>query len=432
MIKIEQTAFDESLSVGRFGLLDYALFLPCIWIACSLGFSLRIIGSAFLVLPLLCLLYAVLRLTVPPRILSAYLALCLLAGVLSHYRVFPISWQVVFLNEAIARQLIPVISFFAVAWASKAYFRQRLLSGDVFAGDLAILFLSFVFAPFIMLQQGVQYQDDDTASSVLAAYGSFCNNIMIGLFFVTGRLFCARGWSRVAAGAAILLVAVTTHFSQFRLVAAAALAILLGAPPRLAAVTVVAGLSLGYAVQMNHIPEALAESPNAGIRLAFISDVFSSLSDTHGMGIGYGTESVRWTYRFPGLPEFTFMPDPASLSRERLLEVLSRGVHNSFAQATLRTGLLGACLLLGAFFAAFPPSNLTRAVKSHASIVFIIIFVACFVNPGLESPVQLVGIGFIYGYLLALRGSTRPWRRARSWMFRVSRLPLPTTVAAQN
>jgi O-antigen ligase len=150
------------------------------------------------------------------------------------------------------------------------------------------------------------------------------------------------------------------------------------------------------------------------------------------MGIGYGTESVRWTYRFPGLPEFTFMPDPASLSRERLLEVLSRGVHNSFAQATLRTGLLGACLLLGAFFAAFPPSNLTRAVKSHASIVFIIIFVACFVNPGLESPVQLVGIGFIYGYLLALRGSTRPWRRARSWMFRVSRLPLPTTVAAQN
>lgn len=432
MIKTDQAPFDESLSAGRFGVLDYALFLPCIWIVCSLGFSLRIIGWAFLLLPLLCLLYAVLRLTVPPRILTVYLALCLLAGVLSHYRVFPTSWQVVFLDEAIARQLIPVISFFAVAWASKAYFRQRLLSGDVFAGELAILFLSFVFAPLIMLQQGVQYQDDDTTHSVLAAYGSFCNNILIGLFFVTGRLFCARGWSRVAAGAAILFVAATTHFSQFRLVAAAALAILLGVPPRLAAVTVVAGLSLGYAVEMNHIPAMLAESPNAGLRLAFISDVLSSLSDTHGMGIGYGTESVRWTYRFPGLPEFTFMPDPASLSRERLLEVLSRGVHNSFAQATLRTGILGACLLLAAFFAAFPPSNLTRSVKSHASIVFIIIFVACFVNPGLESPVQLVGIGFIYGYLLALRGSTRPWRRAGSWMFGVSRLPLPTSVAAQS
>lgn len=432
MIETEQTQFDESLSVGRFGLLDYALFLPCIWIACSLGFSLRVIGSFFLVLPLLCLLYAVLRLTVPPRILTAYLALCLLAGVLSHYRMFPASWQVAFLDEAIARQLIPVISFFAVAWASKAYFRRRLLSGDVFSGELVILFLSFVFAPLMMLQQGVQYQEDDTTSSVLAAYGSFCNNIIIGLFFVTGRLFCARGWSRIAAGGAILLIAVTTHFAQFRLMAAAALAILLGAPPRLAAVTVVAGLSLGYAIQMGHIPEEMAASPNAGLRLAFISDVFSSLRDTHGIGIGYGTESVRWTYRFPGLPEFTFMPDRASISRERLLEVLSRGVHNSFAQATLRTGLLGASLLLGAFFAAFPPRNLTRSVKSHASIVFVVIFVACFVNPGLESPVQLVGIGFIYGYLLALRGSTRPWRRAGSWIFRMPRLPLPTSIAARS
>ncbi|HKR84167.1 MAG TPA: hypothetical protein VJS37_08330 [Terriglobales bacterium] len=345
---------------------------------------------------------------------------------------FPTSWQVVFLNEAIARQLIPVISFFAVAWASKAYFRQRLLSGDVFAGEAVLLISSFVFAPLIMLQQGVQYQDDDTASSVLAAYGSFCNNIIIGLFFLTGRLFCARGWSKIAAGAAILLVAVTTHFAQFRLMAAVALAILLGAPPRLAAVTAIVGLSLGYAVQMNDIPERIAANPNQGIRLAFVSDVFSSLSDTHGMGIGYGTESVRWTYRLPGLPEFTFMPDLASISRERLLEVLSRGVHNSFAQATLRTGILGACLLLVAFFAAFPPRNLTRSVKSHASIVFVVIFVACFVNPGLESPVQLVGIGFIYGYLLALRGTTRPWRRAGSWMYRMPWFPLPTSVAARS
>jgi O-antigen ligase len=129
------------------------------------------------------------------------------------------------------------------------------------------------------------------------------------------------------------------------------------------------------------------------------------------LGIGYGTESVRWTYRFPGLPDFTFMPDPKTITRERLLTVLSRGVHNSFAQGMLRMGLPGVLLLVAAFGAAFPAGNLSRPARSHASILFIIIFTACFVDPGLESPVQLIGIGFVHGYLLALRAYATGSRR---------------------
>jgi hypothetical protein len=401
----------QAVASTRLDLLDQALFIPCICIAGALGFSLRLIGAAYLLIPLLCVVYASYRKTSPPRILSAYLALCLLSAALSHYRVFPSSWQVFFLDEAIGRQVVPVISFFAVAWASKAYFWRRLPSGDIFVYEPLILFLCLVCAPLVMIQQGVSYQNEDATDSVLAAYGAFINNVTIAMFFILGRLFFTAGWSRAVAGATIALIAVTTHFAQFRILTLAALATLLGIPARFAAVVVTAGLTMVYAAQMPSIPELMVTNPNAGLRLIFIEDTISSLKDTRGLGIGYGTESVRWTYRVPGQSEFQFMPDVREITQDRLLQLLSRGVHNSFAQAALRMGVPGLLLLVFAFCAAFPPRSLPRPVRSHASMLFVIIFLASFVNPALESPVQVVGIGFLYGYLLALRGRAEAWCR---------------------
>ena len=109
-------------------LLDWFLFLPSIWVACALGISLRLIGPLFVVIPVgFCFLYAVFRLTAPPRLLSVYVGYCLLAAFLSKYQLFPTSWQVYFREDAIVRQLIPPLAFFSVAWASKAYFRRQLL-----------------------------------------------------------------------------------------------------------------------------------------------------------------------------------------------------------------------------------------------------------------------------------------------------------------
>lgn len=397
---------DRRTAHGRFDVLDYVLFLPCIWTASALGFSISIMGPLFLIIPVFCIFYALLRRTLPPRLLAIYVALCALAGVASYYRLFPASWQTAFLDEAIARQLVPTFSFFAVAWASKAYFRRRLRLHDPFAGELIILFLCFGVAPIIMLVGNIHYQEDSTELTVLAAYGTFINNIIIGIFFVMGRLFCGRGGGRLAAGGAVLAIAATTHFVQFWLATAAAFAARLRAPARLTALAMVVLLVSAYGYLLTRIPQEMAANPNKGIRVAFVADAFTSLRDTDGLGIGYGTESVRWTYRFPGMATFTFMPNPQAISRDRLLEVLSRGVHNSFVQAMLRTGVPGAVLLLLAIFAAFPRRNLPKPVAAHASILFAIIFISCFVNAALESPIELVGIAFVYGYLLALRSCT--------------------------
>jgi hypothetical protein len=396
-------------------LLDYVLFLPSICLACSLGISFRLIGPLFVVIPVgLCLLYAVLRLTVPPRLLSAYVAFCIFAAILSTYQLFPTSWQVQFREEAIVRQLIPLLGFFSVAWASKAYFGRRLIFGDPFFGAPIILVLSLIVAPTVMLQQGVGYQGDHSADAVLALYGSFGNNILIAMFFITGGIFLATDWRRYFGLVMVLAVAVTTHFAQFKVLTLIAVATLFGVPGRIAAIVLVAILPAIYAVGIGHVPEVMLESPNSGIRLALVGDAISSAIDTHGIGIGYGKESVRWRYQYSNMPAFTFLPDPRSMTPDRMLEALSTGIENSIVQALLRTGVPGFVLFLSALFAAFPPRNLPRDVRDHAAIIFGMMFIGCFVNSALESPLSAVGQGFLYGYLLALRASARTHTRAMS------------------
>jgi hypothetical protein len=344
---------------------------------------------------------------VPPRLLSLYFAFCVFAGILSKYQLFPTSWQVHFVDEAIVRQLVPMLGFFAVAWASKAYFRRRLLSGDVFFGAPLVLALSLFVAPVVMFQHGVGYQGDHSAYAVLALSGAFINNTVIAFFFIMGGIFLTHDWRRYVALAMILGIAVMSHFAQVRILTAIILATLFGASGRRLVIGVIATLPVIYAVGINFIPEVMIKDSNDGLRLALVADALSSTIDTYGIGIGYGKESVRMVYRFPNMPDFNFLPDPRSMTHDRMLEALSSGVENSFVQALLRTGVLGFFLLLAACLAAFPPPNLARNVRNHAACLFAMIFLGFFVNSALESPLSVVGNAFVYGYLLALRARAR-------------------------
>jgi hypothetical protein len=388
--------------------LDYTLFLSSIWLACGLAISLRLIGPLFAVIPVgTCLLYALMRWTAPPRLLSVYVAFCILIAILSGYQLFPTSWQIYYFREAIVRQLIPLLGFFMVAWASKAYFQRRLLRGNVLWGAPIIFILGLVVGPAVMFQQGLRYQGDDPVASIIALYGSLINNVVIVIFFLTAYIFYAKDWRRYAGLATIIAIAATTHFLQFQILTLVVLATFLGASGRMLAFGVVVTFIGGYAIAINYIPEVLLINSNSGLRLTLIADALSSAYDSYGLGIGYGKESVRWQYEFPDMPVFTFLSDPSLMSMDRMLEALSTGVENSFVQALLRTGVVGFALIVAAIFSAFPPRNLPKEVRNHAAIVFCILFIACFVNSTLESPLSAVGIGFIYGYLLALRASAR-------------------------
>ena len=388
-------------------LLDYGFFLPCVWLIAALGYNFRLGGPLIAKAVLgLCISYAALRCSTPPKWAGAFALICIAAAILSNYRVFPESWQVHFREEAISRQLGPVLVFFVMAWASKAYFERRLPSGDAFAGGGIMVFLGLVIAPIILYQQDFRYEMEDRLSSMLTMFGSFTNNISIAMFFLTAGALAGSGWRRYISVAIILMMFSLTSLAQFAIVTAGVLAILAGAPGRLIAVGIIGTLSLLYLVGYFFLAELLILAPNSGIRLVFLVDTFRSVFDTLGAGIGYGTESVRWRYNFPNRPEFVFLPEPSSMTHGQMLEALSTGVHNSLFQALLRTGLLGFAVLSFAFLSVFPGHHLPRKLRNHASINYAIMFICCFMNPALESPVQGLGVGFIYGYLLALKTFT--------------------------
>jgi len=417
--------------------LDFVLFLPGIWLACSLGLSLRLIGTFFVVAPLgVCLLYAVLRRTIPPRLLTAYIGFSIFIAALSKFQLMPNSWQVHFLEDAIVRQLVPLLGFFAVAWASKAYFRRRLIDGDIIFAAPIFLFCSLIIAPAVMAQQGLSYQGDTVAYSVTALYGSLTNNIAIATFFLMSAIFRTKDLRRYLSLMFVLGVAASTHFIQFHFLAVAVLATLFGFRGRVVIVTLIAAMLIIYVVAFTQLLELLANNPNSGIRLVFLADAFRSAIDTAGMGIGYGKESVRWVYHFPNMPAWTFRPDPGMITHARMLELMSTGVENSFVESLLRTGVIGFALFSAAFFATFPPRNLPPALEGHAAAVFSMMLIGCFVNSSLESPLSAVGMGFVYGYLISLRGSaSRPLRSVaedRSVLHFRESLPVHAGVAART
>ncbi|HEY1945153.1 MAG TPA: hypothetical protein VGH40_23810, partial [Roseiarcus sp.] len=150
----------------RVDILDFGLFLPAIWLPGAVGISLRLIGPLFVVIPVgVCLVYAVLRSTVPPRLLTAYFAFCLVLAVLSEYHLFPTSWQIYFRDAAIVRQLIPMLAYLAVGWATKAYFQRRIRAGNPFFGAPITLTLCVVVAPTIMYLEGFRYPGEDAAQA---------------------------------------------------------------------------------------------------------------------------------------------------------------------------------------------------------------------------------------------------------------------------
>ena len=403
---------------------DYILFLPGIWLCCGLSITFRLIGPLFVVIPVgCCIVFGLLRGVMPPRALGIYLVFCVLIGSLSVFHVFPVSWQRYFLPDAIVRQLIPVLGLFAVAWGSKTYFLRRIAEGGVFYGAPTVLLLGIVAAPVLTYAQGSGYEGDYSFYANLALWGALVNNMLIAFFFLSYAIFFTTDWRRCAAVGFLLLVSGMSHFIQFKILTAITLAGLLGLPLRQVVICAVVGFVAIYGIAMNYVVEILHSDPNDGLRLYLITDVFRSVVDTFGLGIGYGKESVRRLYHFPGLPDFIFIPDLSTVSHARMLELLSTGVHNSFAQALLRSGVLGCALLIIAFSAAFPTHRLPGPVANHAASLFATMFIACFVNPALESPVQVVGIGFLYGYLLALNARARIgavqicwsscWRHAR-------------------
>jgi O-antigen ligase len=405
---------DPSRSADADGLraLDHVLFLPVILLVCAMHWQLRLLGAAFIAVPLALLVYAMARRCPPPRALTFLIGFNVLVAAASYFRLLPESWPLFYVPEAILRQLVPLLSFFASAWAATAYFTQRIAEGAPARDQSLVLWASLGLSPFVMYLLGdLSYEGRGTALTIVYSYAQFPNGIIIAFVYMLGCLFSAAYGPLARLGVVGYIVVCSAFIGvlQFRVFAFYIFGVLARIPAGGVLLVYLAGLAAVYLAGLHFVGELYKIDPNIAIRILFLRDALEVVRDTAGLGVGYGTESVRWHYDFDGVAELEFLPS-GEIGSTELLRAMSTGVHNSFLQSLMRTGVFGLVLMVAAFAAAYPARSVPSSTQKQCSAIFFSCLLVCLVNPALETPLQAIGVGFAYGYLVAINRAAGPTR----------------------
>jgi O-antigen ligase len=134
--------------------------------------------------------------------------------------------------------------------------------------------------------------------------------------------------------------------------------------------------------------------PNTGWRLAWWKDAIEATVQNGGIGVGFGTESLRNDYG-------------ALLERDSYREeggtFLLVGTHSAFFDTLFRTGLVGVFLFLLVLVRCIPTANIPPLARAHCCSIFAIMILCLHSNLGLQSPMYSIGIAVCIGFLQAER-----------------------------
>lgn len=138
--------------------------------------------------------------------------------------------------------------------------------------------------------------------------------------------------------------------------------------------------------------------PNAGVRAVMWSDAISAVSETHFLGVGYGTEYIRNNFNLLDREENWGLADEES---ERYLYI---STHSSFYDMFLRLGAFGGIMyiILAVRTLRVPVYANISMVRLDTSIAILIV-VGSLLNPGIVSFNISVGFACALGFIAALR-----------------------------
>lgn len=266
-----------------------------------------------------------------------------------------------------------------------AYFSARLESGDR-------TFIRFEKALLIMclLEQVLEIGLAEMSWSFLQS----ASNPDAIMAFIIARRLLAPGRQALALKWAILLMAALAVLNfQTTLVVALLAAIFIAKRFSATLLTgyvvlliTAAGLSILYAEPLWEL------DPNTGIRGFFWRDALGMIAATSGLGVGFGTESIRPDYYLGGSIQSVLPVEDVGF--------IHVGVHNAFLDAGYKMGILGIAIT-GFYFArllvrTISCSKFTAFDRWSAGLLFTILMV----NVGLASPNHLFAVSLITGWLV--------------------------------
>jgi|GEM_PF-6360094 len=370
------------------GVADRTVKFDAQYFACVLGFiALNAFirdysGMLFLVFLAVSALYVTLRSAwIRDKAFIAFSGWGVFYIALSYLNVLPDAWTTLFDRSAIPQHASFVVAGYVLLSASAALW-SWLLAGRV-DRKMALL-----VGACLLGQVGNGLREGTGVTIQFSGLG----NMMLPLYVVAGHYAFVSARRGVALGAAIAL---PTTFAQNVLIALFMIKLSLVPRPR----TVVFG-SMAALVAVSLV---LAIDPyavwtidyNTGVRLFFWRDAMAAVVQTFGIGVGFGKEAV--TNYIPILDRTDFIA-----LNEEAVRFLYLSTHNSFVAMFFRLGLVGGLLFALCFRSWAPIGRLPMRELRAASFVYVTVFVALFVNVGLESPTYLAGIMLAVGYIKTL------------------------------
>lgn len=132
--------------------------------------------------------------------------------------------------------------------------------------------------------------------------------------------------------------------------------------------------------------------PNSAIRAFMWVDAIDLFFSSYGVGIGFGRELVSNVYLPMNILSFYSEP-----------ELMQGGIHNSFITMFARMGVIGGGAFALAILKTAWPSARPGPLREPAYLAFFMVYVSCWVNVAIESPMSSIGTALLLGYVLAAR-----------------------------
>ncbi len=276
--------------------------------------------------------------------------------------------------------------FLAFAVASFAFYHEGVAEGRPWFLRLEqLVFLLAVFSRLL----GIFMMDPDAAanpdfSESSTGLSQFVNaETFLAFIFVRWCLQSPRSSQPMSIFIAICLI-LTAGSAQSRLALLPLLA-LVTAPSlkRPIAIGFLLALIGAIAVTWPFADEIWIMDPNTGIRLFFWHDAVQRFLESHGIGVGFGTETIR--------PIYDLRAADVTLQDIDSPGFILVGSHNAFIDALYRMGVLGfGCL---AYFCA----KLSRSVLRSPAVDIFDCWVLCLTGTVLLVNVGLVSFNFFFG-----------------------------------
>jgi len=375
---------------------DGWLFVALLLGIAAIGEALKLFRApALLLIVLVAFLYAretiFRRQQIPLMLLSLW---GLIYVVLSYLHAFPAAWTRYHDTSVILQQASFLATLLPMVAASQKWWDDSRFDANRHAILIAVVLVAFGLGGILDIVLG--------GGGGIRPFVTMRNYVFIGLLALSYLAFRHGKWRKMAILALVLLAGAgiwQSPFVQNKIVYALLLVFLATSLFRIRTDRLVL-FSVLFLVTANTLlglrdPLGFFElDPNIGWRFAWWNDALAATVQTNGIGVGFGTESLRNEYT-------------AILQRDKYDDedgdFLLIGTHSAFFDIIFRTGVVGIILLFLVLSRCFPHPRTPPLARAHCCAMFAVLIFCLHSNLGLQSPMFALGVAICIGYLQSER-----------------------------